>query len=950
MRISKKILACVLAALMAVAMMPFTASAETIGIAPSASTLEYSVDDAEELFESIDDADAAAKIVFTNDIVVTEPVVIEAGKIIKFDLKGHSLSGNIQDEDGKKLIQVSGELEFIGDGGCIYNTNTAGQGHAACQALTGGTIFVNAPINFGDSDTDMTNANNTNRGCGIQNNGGTLIINDGYYTAIDANYTTGAWAYAILNCAGDTVVNNATVYGNGLHGALGCESGTLTVNDGTFAVNGASNYYSLYAAGGVTTVNGGTFTNNGKYGVNYLGTGAETDINGGSFTYTVPFVVSGSKGNPVVTGGTFDGDVTAYLADGCTQTNGTVAQEYVAKIGDTYYATLTAAISAATAGDTVTLLADTSVNTGSSASSRYAISKSLTIDGGNHTVSINNRGFGVGMNASAKIDVTFKNITITNATNAGRCIDTRGNINSLTLDNVTLKTTGTSGYLQPLTIGGNQATTATVNITDSTIQTSNDGSKGYAIITFNPVAMTITDSTIKGWACVYAKGVDGSAGSAGSTFTATGSNFVSKNTNPGTTNAFGTLVVEDSNIDFNITNCNISIDGEANHQYLFTNNEAYLKQYVNPNAEIEDVTVALGEGNNVDLKAMGDFSIGATDDVKLEISGGYFSKVVPAECCADGYASKATPNEQGMYTVGEPDNGANISVADEISQNVYIDTDFYGEESYATIEYNHASNASEDPDFQTETVQLKDLPSLDDPSSAYDGASMLSVIQAPAQSTEPITVNIYATAADAAAGTNAVDTIEYSVYNYCKKIIDEYEGEKADELKDLAKATLDYAAAAQEYFSYNTTDMATKDNGGYYGDVASADLSSVAGISSRPLGVSGVTVVVKSDLEINLLSKTPFTVTGKYLDTEKGGTRFDADMLPDMNGDYYVLNIKGIEPANMNKTITVYTTQGTAELTANSVMKLMANYGDAKMQTLAKAMYLYGQAANTYFG
>ena len=128
-----------------------------------------------------------------------------------------------------------------------------------------------------------------------------------HYTSIDANYSTGAWAYAILNCAGDTTVNNATVYGNALHGALGCEEGTFTVNGGNFTVSGANNYYSLYCDGGDFTVNGGTFTNSSKNGVNYVGANSSTTITGGDFTYsaTTPFVQSSSASNPVVSGGTF---------------------------------------------------------------------------------------------------------------------------------------------------------------------------------------------------------------------------------------------------------------------------------------------------------------------------------------------------------------------------------------------------------------------------------------------------------------------------------------------------------------------------------------------------------------------------------------------------------------------------------------------------------------------
>ena len=267
-------------------------------------------------YETFEAAFAAATagdtITLVADVVTDTPIVVAADKNIKLDLNGKSISGYVTEAQGKKLIQVSGELEFVGNnGGCIYATNTSGQGYAACQALTGGKITVNSPIHFGDSDTDMTNANTVNRGCGIQNNGGTLIINDGYYTAIDSDYVSkpNKYAYAILNCAGDTIINNATVYGEP-NGNLGCESGTLTVNGGSYEVKSA-NYYSLYCFGGVTTVNDGTFVNNGAFGLNYLGTGAETVIKGGTFTYTAPFNNSGSKGNPIVSGGTFSNEVAA---------------------------------------------------------------------------------------------------------------------------------------------------------------------------------------------------------------------------------------------------------------------------------------------------------------------------------------------------------------------------------------------------------------------------------------------------------------------------------------------------------------------------------------------------------------------------------------------------------------------------------------------------------------
>ncbi|MBQ3387223.1 MAG: hypothetical protein IJG53_07865, partial [Eggerthellaceae bacterium] len=330
---------------------------------------------------------------------------------------------------------------------------------------------------------------------------------------------------------------------------------------------------------------------------------------------------------------------------------------YVAQIGEMGYESLEAAIAAAQDGQTIVLLQDINLTDSSAyTNNRIPITHSITIDGGNHTVTVINRGFGVGEGAanSVMLDVVFKNITINNASSGARCIDTRGHINSLTLDHVTLSTQGGSGYTQPLTIGGNQASVATIIITNSTIETNSEGTAYYAIITFNPVNMTITNSTIKGWACIYAKGKDSSAGSAGSVFTITGSTLVSKNVYSGTSNAFSMFMAEDNNVKFVVTNSRLEVTQTGDQCQAIVSAEDFT-----------GVVAKLGEGNTVTFT--GEKATFVSNDAEAEITGGRFNKAVPEEYLADGF--ELVSNSDGTYSVAEKTYAAKI-----------------GETKYATFE------------------------------------------------------------------------------------------------------------------------------------------------------------------------------------------------------------------------------------------------------------------------
>ena len=189
------------------------------------------------------------------------------------------------------------------------------------------------------------------------------------------------------------------------------------------------------------------------------------------------------------------------------------------------------------------------------------INYDVIIDGDGHSLS----GYGSrsgkattiainGINPSTDdINVEFKNLTIYNDGTAGRPIESRGKLASLKLYNTVVNAAGSSGYTQGITLGGNQTNKAKLIIEKSTITSK----KYYAIIAFNPFDAMVTDSTFNGWCSLYFKAPDGSAGSAGSTAVLKNCTLNNPNNYNGVSNAFGSIVVEDSDITVSLEDCKV---------------------------------------------------------------------------------------------------------------------------------------------------------------------------------------------------------------------------------------------------------------------------------------------------------------------------------------------------------------------------------------------------------
>ncbi|WP_295999492.1 hypothetical protein [uncultured Adlercreutzia sp.] len=239
--------------------------------------------------------------------------------------------------------------------------------------------------------------------------------------------------------------------------------------------------------------------------------------------------------------------------EGVDDTSAALVQVTTADGTKTSYATLEEAVDAAPAGSTVTLLADQEV------SDILSIKQGITLDGNGHTLTAHSRGVYLygGDDEAHSAAFVLKNLTITNPDAYGRVLSTRDGYKSLRLEDVKLVATG-AGNTQVLTIGGNTPQTTDIAIVASTLTASK---AGYGIITFNPVDLTIADSQISGYAALYMKGPDSSAGSTGSKVTITDGSILSGDGIPGVTNNFGTIVFQGcDDIDMTVDHSTINAD------------------------------------------------------------------------------------------------------------------------------------------------------------------------------------------------------------------------------------------------------------------------------------------------------------------------------------------------------------------------------------------------------
>ena len=431
----KKLLAIVISIAMIVAMMPMGVFADTPDV--------INVQDASGLKAAIDSAPKDSKethIMLQNNIenLTTDQIFnIESGKNIVLDMNKHSITVKT-DFVGRPIVN-EGTLKVKGEG-TIDSSASDNGGYGAINNK--GTLIIENGTYRGSTSASGASIRNTGKNsvltindgtfekatCAVYNEGTATIENGKFVGTTCSKCDVNIWSYTVRNTSTDSnmVINGGEFIGT--QGAVSAASGYLEINNGTFKTidceeNHGAIFYALYVAGEVgvaeCVVNGGHFETKGKEAAVLVGndnTGGDGGINAKATTFVkggtfiAPNGVTALKGaektgNPVITGGTFSSDVSAYVADGYVLNGNTVVKntnsaDAVAAIDNQCFKTLAGAFAAANDGDIVKLIKDVSTD------ETIVVNKNITLDLNTKEVSYKTgcvRTIRVGENSKLKI-------------------------------------------------------------------------------------------------------------------------------------------------------------------------------------------------------------------------------------------------------------------------------------------------------------------------------------------------------------------------------------------------------------------------------------------------------------------------------------------------------------------------------------------------------------------
>lgn len=467
------------------------------------------------------------------------------------------------------------------------------------------------------------------------------IQNNGTATFEGLTATAGNTGSSMLDNWGTLTIKSGT-YTGGLNTVKSEEGSTLNISGGKFV----SDYAPKYNVTGTILVYGATTISGGEFIQNSASTAARTIVTGVVEGYSSKTYVTGGtftcKGGAIfhpmgkatydnfeVSGGTFNKSISeGYCANGFIPTKnadgtyGVKEGKYVAKVGSTGYETLAAAVKAKINGKTVTLLDDVTENI------EIATAKNFTLDLNGHTI---NGGTGTAV-------ATIKNcgtVTITDSSAAKTGTikrDDNGtvgeksyyvirNIGTMTIEQAIV--TNNSGYRQTNPSGSMQGSSLICNGDDDLGGTLN-----------------ISGGTFEQQNFLVIK--NGALG----TLNVTGGTFTSKHS--AIQNWFK------ANITGGVIKGQLWTDsykaGESDGKTVFGGNATFTGEIVMDIYGNVPPTLEI-TGGKLDVTNWRITTAASKAGAKPAVSGGTFTKEVPANYCAAGYIP--VKNGENSYGVKE---------------------------------------------------------------------------------------------------------------------------------------------------------------------------------------------------------------------------------------------------------------------------------------------------------
>lgn len=260
----------------------------------------------------------------------------------------------------------------------------------------------------------------------------------------------------------------------------------------------------------------------------------------------------------------------------------------------------------------------------------------------------------------------------------------------------------------------------------------------------------------------------------------------------------------------------------------------------------------------------------------------------------------------------------NLSLGDDLSMNFYVQVD----DKILENAYIEIAVANADP------VSYK----VSEATKTEDGYYVFAADVAAAQMTDTVTLQLVV-------GEEKGEIYSYSVIQYAQAVL---ANESLSSYHALVKEMLNYGAAAQTYFNYNTENVIDKT---LYAGAGAQNVDAAAapemGVDSKVAGVSfyGATLLFKSKTTVRFY----FTVNGSINDYtfKRGEQTLKAEK---KDGLYYV-EVADINPQALNETVAITVTCGEEILTVSyspmNYIVRMSEKGSDNLKALMKAMYNY---------